>query len=258
MNLLSKKSITKRNQEVLAYIDNCIKRKQPDRVRVVIFGQGRTGSTLLESLLCSTGHFYQNGELLSTDQGEIIYPVQYIKGLSKRKSDGHFIFHVKIYHLTRDRKRPVDPASFLKSLYYDGFKIIYLKRLNIIKHSLSGLVAEHRGCYHKFDNGKENLRLFLDCDGFVKKVNERVLFSKEEELVLSGIRYHEVVYEDDLENDAAHQRAVDHTLDFLSLERKKVSTKHIKVNTTSIEKLIVNYNEFVDCMKKNGWEDFLD
>ena len=67
----------------MAYLFNAIKTKSPDQVRVVIFAQGRTGSTLLESLLCSTGHFFKNGELLNNDTGknEIIFPTQYIRGL---------------------------------------------------------------------------------------------------------------------------------------------------------------------------------
>ena len=122
----------------MAYLFNAIKTKSPDQVRAVIFAQGRTGSTLLESLLCSTGHFFKNGELLNNDTGknEIIFPTQYIRGLSKWESDSNFIFHVKIYQLTRDRKRPVDPTTFMETLCKEGFKVIYLRRNNFCKACL--------------------------------------------------------------------------------------------------------------------------
>jgi hypothetical protein len=238
-------------------MDN-IKPKPSNQVRAVIFAQGRTGSTLLENLLCSTGHFRNNGELLNTDNGrnEIIFPAKYIRGLSKWERDSNFIFHVKIYQLTRDRKKPVDPTSFLRALNYDGFKIIALRRKNIVKHTLSNLVAQHRGNYEKIDDKKEKLRLVVDCKEFSDAVKERIGFSKEEKSVLANFEYHEVVYEDDLENSNSHQKTIDKILDFLSLEKRKVTTKLRKVNTTPLEQLITNYDEFFNCIRKNGWEHY--
>jgi len=106
------KQIKHRRRELMAYLFNYISFAPPDSVRVVIFAQGRTGSTLLESLLCSSGHFKQHGELLEVSEGKILFPIHYIRGLSRWKSNENFIFHVKVYQLTRDRKRPVDPAPF--------------------------------------------------------------------------------------------------------------------------------------------------
>ena len=143
--------------EAINYFHNSVKSTTPDNVRLLIFGQGRSGSTLLESLICSTGHFYENGELLNTDRGEILYPIQYIYGLTKRNAFKNFIFHVKVYQLTRDRKRPIDPAKFLNVLYSDGWKIIYLRRKNKVKHQLSNWVAAHRGNYHKYNDKNEKI-----------------------------------------------------------------------------------------------------
>ena len=147
MHLLSKANIRFRRHEVLAYLFNIIKPHSSGQVRVVIFAQGRTGSTLLESLLCSTGHFFKYGELLNNDSGknEVIFPTQYIRGLSKWESDSNFIFHVKIYHLTRDRKRPVDPKIFLDTLYNDGFKVIFLRRNNLVRHVLCQSLLHNSG-----------------------------------------------------------------------------------------------------------------
>ena len=143
-------------------------------VRLVIFGQGRTGSTLLESLLCSTGYFHPKGELLNTSKGEILYPTQFIRGLSKRRSNENFIFHVKIYQLTRDRKRPIDPTSFLETPYREGWKVLYLRRKNKIRHALSNIVAKHRGSYPKNDDDKEKFKMLVNCQNFVERVEARL------------------------------------------------------------------------------------
>ena len=253
-----RKQLKHRGLEATAYVFNYIKLTPSAPVRVVIFAQGRTGSTLLESLLCSTGHFRQNKELLNTAKGEILFPTHFIRGLSKLKSDDNFIFHVKIYQLTEDRKRPIDPTSFIETLYSEGWKVIYLRRKNKIKHALSNIVATHRGRYHKHNDHKEELKVFVDCENFTEMVNKRFRSEKAEREVLANIEYHEVVYEDDLERSNDHQKTVDRILDYLSLEHREATTTHRKVNTLPLEELISNYEEFLDCLNKHQWQSFLE
>ncbi|MEM9346892.1 MAG: hypothetical protein AAGB26_09775 [Planctomycetota bacterium] len=227
------------------------------KVRTVIFGQGRSGSTLLESLICSTGYFQKNGELLNVDRGEVREPARYLRGLSKRKANENLIFHFKIYQLTRDRRRPIDPAVFLNDLHKDGWKIIYLLRRNKVRHALSNIVAESSDTYHKFDDKKASLSLKIDCNDLVKKVTERFEFEERERGVLGDLPYHEVIYEDDLENPDAHQVTINRILDFVSLEHRDVETKLRKANTQPLDDLIVNYYEFIECLREHGWEHFI-
>ena len=245
-------------KEAKSYFYNFIKPIYPNQVRLLIFGQGRSGSTLLENLICSTGYFSEEGELLNTAKGEIRNPILYIRGLSKERAPEPFIFHVKIYQLTRDRKHPIDPAIFLNELYNDGWKIIYLRRRNKIKHGISNIVASKRNIYHKLDDKKDTFRVSIDCNELIKLVKERFMFDAAEREALSGINYHEVIYEDDLERPNAHQFTINRILDFASLENRKVSTNHQKVITQSLEELIINYDEFVDCLVKQKWQKYLE
>ncbi len=228
------------------------------KVRLVIFGQGRTGSTLLENLLCSTGHFRENGELLGPSNLNIKFPFQYISGLSKRVKNENFIFHVKIYHLTRDRKNPVDPAVFLSKLSNDGWKIIYLKRQNKVKHALSNRVAQHRKNYHKYDEIKERFQIYIDPLSFEKEVEEREWYDQEERRVLAHLNYHEVIYENDLENPEFHQATINKILDFVGLEKKQVATKLKKVNTQSLKNLITNFDDFKNRLSEKGWLKYIN
>ena len=239
-------------RELIAYYCYYFKRNNPDQVRVAIFAQGRTGSTLLESLICASGHFQKNGELLDTVRGEIFLPSHFIRGLSRRKPSENFIFHVKVYQLTRDRKRPVNPSIFLKTLRNDGWKIIYLKRRNKVKHTLSNVVAEHRGAYHKFEQKKEKLSLKIDIDKFVSRVEERYKFEELEKEILKDLDFLQITYEDNLEKNDVHQETINKILDYLSLERKNVSTDYKKVNVQPLNELISNYAEFEMRMEKKG------
>ena len=232
-------------------------------VRVVIFAQGRTGSTLLESLLGSTGHFRPHGELLNTSKGEVLFPLQFLGGLSKWKSQRNFIFHAKITQLTKDRKHPIDPALFLSTLYQNGWKIIYLRRRNKVQHTLSVYFARNRNpryllnIWHKFDDNPEELNISVDCEKFKRTTEKIINHDANEQKALANIEYHEVIYEDDLEKPQSHQKTVDRILDYLSLEPKKASTNLRKVNNQSPKELVSNYEEFVECLSKSGWEKFL-
>ena len=92
---------------------------------------------------------------------------------------------------------------------------------------------------------------------FVKKVQERIDFEQDEKRALKGIKYHEVVYEQDLEDSSSHQKTIDNILSYLQLESKTVITKHKKVNTQNFKQLIKNYDEFISCINENNWEHFV-
>lgn len=247
-------------EEAIAYFYSDKKEPAPEQVRVVIFGQGRTGSTLLESLLCSTGYFRRNGELFNVKlRGEVRFPTRYIRGLSNWKSPHNFIFHVKVYQLTEDRKNPSNPTEFMETLYQEGWRVIYLRRKNKLRHTLSNIIAEHRRSYHLFDQTKKEkeFKILIDCENFQDRVEWQIKQDKAEKEVLENLEYCEVVYEDDLENANNHQETVNRILTYLSLEHRKASTDHKKINTWSLVELISNYNEFVECVYKNGWQDYL-
>ena len=252
-----------RSMEAISYLLNYTRTMPSNSVRVVIFAQGRTGSTLLESLLCSTGHFRPHGELLDTLKGEVLFPIKFLNGLSKWKPKNNFIFHVKITQLIKDRKHPVDPTLFLETLSKDGWKIIYLRRRNKVQHTLSVYFARNRhpryllNAWHKFDDKPEELNIFVDCPKFKRTTEKLINHDAHEQKVLANIEHHEVIYEDDLEKPESHQKTVDRILEYLSLEQRQASTKHRKVNNQSPKELVSNYEEFVECLSKSGWEKFL-
>ena len=254
-----KKKLASYLAEAVGYLCYYLKPLRRERMRVVLFGQGRSGSTLLENLICSTGYFYESGELLNSNKrGEVKFPYHYITGVSKKKNDSNFIFHVKIYQLTRDRRRAVDAQKFLFDLHADGWKIIYLRRRNKLKHVLSNLVLRHRGEPFKVNDTREEIRLTVNCEEFAALVNERLRLEREELSALEGLNYHEVVYEDDLEKQEMQQLTINRLLSYLSLAEQDVHSRFRKVNDKSLRDLIVNYDEFMDCINQNGWQNYLE
>lgn len=222
---------------------------------VLIFAQGRSGSTVLESLLASTGHFASRGELLGEGHELVRYPYAFLRGHARRTGRRHFLAHVKVYQLNRDRiaagAAPIDPRRFLRRLHGEGWRIIHLTREDRVRHVLSNLVAEARKGYHKLDDRPETTAVRVERTAVEAAIAERLAFAEEERAALEGIPHTRVVYERDLEPAAAHQATIDGVLDFLGLPHRPVSTPLRKINARPLRNIIANYDELADWLE-NG------
>jgi LPS sulfotransferase NodH len=225
---------------------------------LLIFGQGRTGSTLLESLLASTGHFCSRGEVLNTKKhGEAYSPLRLVEGERKRATDQRLLCHIKPTQLTVDRTRPVrDPRGFLRELDRRGWRFVHISRRNKFEHVLSNLVAQRRG-YEKRNDTEEHLRIVVDCEDLLRRMESRFQQSEAEGSMLGSINRLEVVYEDDLLLPDLHQRTIDRILDEIGLESRPVSTVLRKVNAQRSSVLIVNYTEVAERLQNAGFSEYL-
>ena len=231
-----------RADEAALYAHDTLRGFHPDQRRVLIFAQGRTGSTLLESLMASTGHFRSQGEILSCDEREVRRPLAYLRGAAKRAGACHVVGHVKVYHLGRDRRRPVDAGQALAHLHDRGWHIVHLRRSDILRHALSTLVAEARGDFHRFDDRDERLSLRVDTRALRRLLDERRAFDRDEAAALGDLPRQRVQYETDLADAAMHQPTIDRLMDGIGLPRRPVRARTRKVNRFDPRELIRNYD----------------
>ncbi len=224
-------------------------------VRVVIFGQGRSGSTLLEHLMASTGHFDVNGELLQPLG--LRFPLAYVCGMAMSRPGQNFLFHAKVWHLAY-RKTTTDPGVFLREMSRRGWKIIFLRRHNKFEQSISNFSAEARKGYHKRDDNPEEYQLNIDTNKLIERINRRLEWNQMEEEALHGVPYLKVEYEQDLLDNTRHQVTVDRIMDYLSLERRPCHAPLKKINTRPYPELIENYDEVKKVMVTLGMGDWLN
>lgn len=256
----------RRVQELRVYL-RAIRSSTRPSTRLLIFAQGRTGTTLLESLLSSTGLFKANGEPLRGSGRHVLDPALYLAGLSRdpaRQGDGgHFVCHVKVYHLNDFRSQvgrpPEDPATFIRKLAQADWHIVHVRRKNKVRQVISRYVAEARGNYHKRDEGPETTTIEIDRQEFEARLASRVRYSAEEEAALTGIDYHEVIYERDLLDAADHERTVDEILNYIGLEHQEaVETSLRKINTRPLSEIVENYDEFAEWVRQLGFRSALE
>jgi len=231
-------------REARAYFAN-LKQRAPDQKRVLIFAQGRTGSTVLENLLSSTGHFEERGELLGANNERVFAPAAYLKGMARLSSAENFLCHVKIYHLGNNREdagaKRVDPAEFLQSLSDDGWSIVHLQRRDKLRHFLSGIIAKKRGGYHKFDDSPEKITITVDRQEMERVLRRRAGTDRREREILSTVNHLPLIYEDHLSTSEVQAQTVKRLLDFVGLERRMARTTMKKINSRPLEEVIDNY-----------------
>lgn len=226
-----------------------------EKKNILIFGQGRSGTTLFEHLMCSTGHFVGYHEVLNTVTREVLFPARYVRGLGRKTAGENVILHVKPDHLTFDRKSPVDSRRFLEFVVEDGWHIVHVQRTNVFMRIVSNYLALARGGYHKTDVGEEVQKpLHIPPDEFFMRYEKSWNLLNEEKRILGGLPHTKVNYENDLEKPWNHQCVVDNFLNELNLESKPVSTKLRKINKFPPHELISNLDELQEGFLARGWE----
>lgn len=230
----------------------------------VIFGQGRTGSTLLTSLIDSHPGILCEGEIINNRQrywyGKIFFLNAFVLGRRLRHRHMCYGFKFKNHHFATYPNHSSN--AFLTLLQKKGWKVIYLKRNNFFYHALSQLVAEHNGrqYHHKKHQGKllrekvhvdiEKLRFKMD-----QSLDNQI---KATEQFLKGIDCFEIIYEDNLEISANQQDSMNELFEYIGISSHQVSTDHVKINQRPLEDIISNVEEVKEYILSSQYAQYLN
>ncbi|MEQ8663066.1 MAG: hypothetical protein RLW62_19800, partial [Gammaproteobacteria bacterium] len=127
--------------------------------RFVIFGDGRTGSTLLVRLLGSHPDIHCDDEIL---HGWCAFPAHRVRDHLARTSAAAYGFKLLTYQLTDVMCLPWDHArALLDWLEGAGFIIIHITRENALEHALSQIGARQRGFHRVRGDRRERDRIVV-------------------------------------------------------------------------------------------------
>jgi LPS sulfotransferase NodH len=209
--------------------------------RFLIFTQGRTGGQLLVDLLNASPEVHCEHEILHY---WVPFPKLFVKGRCLLSKADVYGFRVKIFELTK-AQRVSDPKRFLADLNARGWKIIYLKRENILRQAVSYLVALDRGTYqHRLSNGPVIInKVDVDCNQLMDLLDVRAERHRKEAQILADIEHTTVLYERDLLRAETHQATLDRLLDYLGVPRALVKTDRVRTGTDALSDSITNFDE---------------
>ena len=210
--------------------------------KFLIFSFGRTGSDLLMSLLRSHPKFHCDGELLWK---KVFFPEKFIKSkevLCKRQVYGFKMLstHFAIQGIA-------DPTEFIQELNLLGYKVINLRRRDIIRQSISHIYALHRKKFHhKESQGVQmHKKIFIPIEQFQRELELISSCNLMESQILSNIPNMQLYYEDDLFDEGMHQFTINRICDYLGVSHATVHTEFLKTTPLDLSIIIDNYEDLL-------------
>ena len=243
--------IARRGFEAWAYARPLIRRLPPKKF--VIFAQGRTGSWLLYDFLNSNPDVHCDKEILAA---RVFFPERYVKGLAAASDRGAYGFHAQVRHL-RDTQT-VSPGRFLRRMHRSGWQIIYLRRRNSLRQSLSAMIAVERRIWCETAESPLRPRTHIDCDRLLEWLEQREVNGSDEQKALENLPFLELVYEDDLLEAEDHQETMNRVFEYLGLPAVKVETDLVRISSDRMADSVENYDEVVRVVSRTKYAALLD
>jgi hypothetical protein len=219
-------------------------RRRPPLMRFVLFSQGRTGSSLLESLLAAHPRVHRSTEILSKRR-RLGHLYLFLDAESRRTSLPVFGAKVKIEQLDF---QGVEPRRFLSLLVERDWRIIHLWRRDTLRQAVSHFVRRHRGESHRKVDLEEELRLRIEPAKLIEQIEIRQERLRRELVAVEDLPHAEVIYEDDLLRAERHQPTADRLFELLGVSSVPVSTRFRKVTPEDLPSLIENWTQVRDAL----------
>lgn len=217
------------------------------QTKFIIFGQGRSGTTLLKQLLNSHPKITCEGELLNIKDGYITN--KYLLKVAYRIPKPFFnvrVFQSKtttygftlLYHQCRN------PRQLIKNLCNSGWKIINLHRENTMEQALSYLVALQTNNWHNWE-GKINpiIKIHVDPDAFLQRMAFLNRVKDHEQNLLKNYNHVKIDYESGLKDKKFWQPTADKIFDYLGVESCPVEATLKKTYARPYSQFVANYTD---------------
>lgn len=226
------------------------------RAKFVVFAQGRTGSTLLGDLLRSHPQIYFGDELLASAVRSPRLTAARTRWRHARHAVG---FHVKIYQLS-DVQGISDAGGWLRGMHRHGWRVIALRRENLLRQVLSNMTAKVTNRYEDRSGEGEFVRVrpYVDPEELLHWIGVRAAVGADEAAALEGVPHLSLSYERDLQDSAAWHPTMERVFAHLDLDSVPVATNLRRQNDGKLATLIANYQEVVDAVGGTEYARYLD
>ena len=232
------------------------------KIRFVVFGQSRSGSTLLVELLNSHPQVHCDGEIFNKNALFPNFrplrwlfrenPSWYLQHKAKNSSTpvyGFKMFFFQVHH----------PEVFLKWLSTSNFKIIHVQRENILQQSLSNIVAMQTNHWHTREEEVDpSGSITIYPEKLMQVLKNRNQWKIKEQNLIKDYNHIKINYEEHLEDDTQWQDAVDKAFRFLGLETCEVETSLKPTYKKPYSQIIKNYSELMQRVKNSDFAYLLD
>ena len=225
--------------------------------RFVIFGRGRSGSTLLVRMLDQHNDITCLGELLRC---RLMFPEAYrdrCLNIAPKPVRG---FKLLSYQMTQVMKIAPD-SGYLRRMQDDGFRIIYIHRDNYLRLAVSNMFARIRGQFHvdrQSESGAEHQRHYFSPDELLQWMEGARFRTVEEKAFLDGVDHFDVLYERDLECRESQTNTVRKLFAWFGVDCQDVQPSLRQATPRDLNRIIENYDEVVERIGQSDFAKFLE
>lgn len=242
-------------REGFTYLTYPFRPKAEPATKFVIFTVGRAGSSLLVTLLQSHPQINCDNELF---QRKLFTPLNYLRFKERLSSKSVYGFKLNTYHFRIQKTE--DPLQFVRDIHNAGYKILSLKRRNLLRQVISHMFAVHRNMFHR--RSSQNQGSYPPFVVSLDKLKEELaMFESYRALrdeILEHFPHFDLCYEDDLLDSAKHQMTVDNISDFLEVPSSSVETSLRKTTPRELSSFMVNFDEVEAFLRDTKYANFLD
>lgn len=207
----------------------------------LIFAQGRTGTWLLHSLLNQHPELIFDKEVL---EQPVLMPFRYMLARSRRAGELVYGCHVQPHHLIH--RQEVDPDRFIARVAGLGWRILHVTRHDIVRQSISAIVAVQRGRWVDCREGPTpQAPITIDIDAVLARIARREAHLAIEARIMTRHHHLHLVYEDDLCAAATHQATASKIFAYLGVPDHAVQATTARILPDRLETLVINHDQLM-------------
>ena len=244
-------------KDMSVYPRALLHRRLPD-TRFVVFGLGRSGSTLLCDLLDGHSAIQCDGELFKR---RIFAPIRFTHDCARLSGSSAYGFKVKIHQLV-NKQKVEDVRGYLTTIHDGGWKIVHLHRKNVLRQALSNIlrVKSRRSHLYQSRDGSQpkTSAIPVDIERLRSAMENLSNWRAREDEALDGLPFQSVAYEDDLYSADLQQATIRRLVEWLELTFEPVKTDLVRITPKSLRDLVENYDEVADAVTGTDFEKHLD
>lgn len=232
-----------------------LKRIPKPEHRFILFGRGRSGSTLLVSMLDNHPAMTCAGEVL---RFRTLNPTAHLNRVLD--NGGRPVSGAKLlsYQMRSIHNMPPE-TDFLRRLADDGVTIIYLLRENLVRHAVSNIYARTQRVYHVTNGSTPQARpkITLTAAQISSWIDGSARLGDYEQSVLRNVPHLKLTYETNLATPAAREATWTNLLSVFGQNPQPLRTTLQKVTADDLRQVIENYDEVMSELSNTPYARYL-
>jgi hypothetical protein len=150
------------------------------------------------------------------------------------------------------------PKRTLSALHRKGWKIIHLRRRNIVRQAASLLIARKTGEWHReAQEDAHHQKVLLDCREFLGQIRGQRNITAKEDALLRKYPHLSVDYEPFCRT-GGYQETSERIFECLGLSPCVVTTKFLRMHAGPLREYIENYDEVVRVLDGTEYGSLLE